>query len=562
MHGSRIVIPERGNAAVPAALFPLLVLLFVSVFATPAMYATEGVNGNLVTAQWLEKNYKNSDVVLIDASPAPMYMAKHLEGAINVELYSFAIRDKSPQEMDELYQSWGVTPGKKIVMYDQGGSFLATRVFFALYRDGYPVKDLLVLDGGFAKWQELGFPVTKDATPAPKPGTFTIRKRNEEALARLPEVLAASGDPANNALVEALGPDWHFGQVQAMSKAGHIPNSTLLPSEDFFNPDKTFKSPQEIRKMLAYVGVRPEQQIYSYCGGGISASVPYFALKFMLGYPKVKLYAGSEMDWLSDERDLPYWTFDSPYLMRETNWLQFWNGQRSRSIGLSRVTVIDVRPAEAYNLGHLPFALNIPHEVFKANLNNPTKLAEILGPAGVDSNYEAVIVSGAGLTKESALAFLALEQLGQKKTSVFIDSFEQWTKHGYTLSNKPTIVGAKKMPYDTAITPTDYAVRVRNGVVVTSATGTQGVYPKVFIASGKELPAKPQDGKVVHVPYTELLNSDGTPKAAKDIFAILSKAGVPRYAELVCISDDPSEAAVNYYVLKLMGYPDIKVQTI
>jgi hypothetical protein len=29
--------------------------------------------------------------------------------------------------------------------------------------------------------------------------------------------------------------------------------------------------------------------------------------------------------------------------------------------------------------------------------------------------------------------------------------------------------------------------------------------------------------------------------------------------EIVCVSDDPGEAAVSYYVLKLMGYPDVKV---
>ena len=61
------------------------------------------------------------------------------------------------------------------------------------------------------------------------------------------------------------------------------------------------------------------------------------------------------------------------------------------------------------------------------------------------------------------------------------------------------------------------------------------------------------------MPYTELLNADGSPKPAKDIWSIIAKAGVPRYAEIVCFSDDPGEAAVNYYILKLMGFPDIKV---
>jgi 3-mercaptopyruvate sulfurtransferase SseA len=42
-------------------------------------------------------------------------------------------------------------------------------------------------------------------------------------------------------------------------------------------------------------------------------------------------------------------------------------------------------------------------------------------------------------------------------------------------------------------------------------------------------------------------------------WTILTKAGVPRHAELVCYSEDPGEAAVNYFILKLMGFPDVKV---
>ena len=89
--------------------------------------------------------------------------------------------------------------------------------------------------------------------------------------------------------------------------------------------------------------------------------------------------------------------------------------------------------------------------------------------------------------------------------------------------------------------------------------GTQGLYPKIFIASGKTAPAKAPDGKVVHLPYTSLVNADGKPKAAKDIWNILVQAGVPRYAGLVTFADEPGEAAANYYLLKLMGFPDVKV---
>ena len=38
---------------------------------------------------------------------------------------------------------------------------------------------------------------------------------------------------------------------------------------------------------------------------------------------------------------------------------------------------------------------------------------------------------------------------------------------------------------------------------------------------------------IVYLPYTELLDSDSSPKHAKEIWTILSKAGVTRFAELV-----------------------------
>lgn len=523
--------------------------------------AEEGIKGNLVDVTWLEKNLKNPDVVILDASPET-YAGQHIPGAIGVNIYdlfAYGFGGISDAKVEQLFRSWGISSGKKIVMYDKGGDQLATRLFFDLDYHGVPAENLFILDGGLFKWQKDGLPVTKDPTPAPKNGTFKLAKLNEDVRGTLPEVLTASGDTANNALVEGLEAAWHFGAIAPFDRAGHIPNGIMTQSADFYNPDKTFKSPEEIRTMLTYLGVRPEQQIYTYCGGGVAATVPFFAAKFIADYPKVKVFPESELGWLSDQRELPYWTFDAPFLMRETGWLQFWSGQMIRMFLGAPVSLVDVRSAAAFNQGHIPFSLNIPADVFKSNVAHPARLAEILGPAGVNASDEAVVISGAGITKDSALTFVMLEKLGQKKVSVFMDSMDKWAQLHYPVSKDATVVGPPKGPHDVSIPPTTYPGNFRKDVVITDAKSTHGIYPKVFIASGKEVPAKAQDGKVVHVPYTDLLNADGTPKAAKDIWDVLAKAGVPRYAELVCFSDDPGEAAVNYFILKLMGFPDIKV---
>ena len=539
----------------------LLAIAVCLLLAQPSL-AQEGIKGNLVSVNWLEKNLKNADVLILDASPSQIYSAKHIPGAISYDIFTYGVQEMPVAEIEKRYQSWGISPGKKIVMYDQGGTFLGTRLLFSLFYYGFPAKDLLILDGGLSKWQEAGLPVTAEITPAPKKGSFTIRNRNEDIKVELPEFLTASGDPRQNVLLEALDPDWHFGGSPFFSKAGHIPNAIMMPSADFYNQDKTFKSVEEMRTMLNYLGIKPEQKIYTHCGGGIAASVPFFALKFLLDYPMVKLYPGSQLEWVSDQRELPLWTYDAPFLMRETQWLQFWGGKRTRMYGISHVSIVDVRPADVFNSGHVPFAVNIPSDVFKSYIDNPGKLAEILGTAGVNASHEAVVISGEGLTRDAALAFVMLEKLGQKKVSVFVDTIDKWANLGFAVTKDPTVVGPPKVPTDLSVLPAVYPVNENKEVIIADLKNTHGIYPKVFIASGKNVPVSAQDGKVVHVPYTDLLNANGTPKAAKDIWNILSKAGVPRYAELVCYSDDPGEAAVNYFILKLMGYHDIKVLTI
>ena len=542
--------------------YRFLLVIAASLSMSCPLTAQDGPQGNLVTTSWLHKNLKKANLVILDASPSKIYTAKHIPGALNYDIFTYGVEEMPIAKVEALYQSWGISPGKKIVIYDQGGTFFATRLYFSLDYYGVTTKNLFILDGGLSKWQEAGLPVVSDPTPPPKKGSFTAGKLRKNVRVDLPEFLNASGDTRDNVLLEALDASWHFGGNHFLCRSGHIPNAVMLPATDFFNPDKTFKSAQEIRKMLTYFGIRPEQQVLTHCGGGIAASVPFFALSSLLNYPKVKLYPGSLLEWVSDQRELPVWTYDAPFLMRKASWLQSWGGKMMRMYGQSHISIVDVRTPDAFNEGHLPFAINIPSDILKKNISNPEELAGMLGPAGVNGSNEAVVVSGEGLTKESALAFVLLEKLGQKKVSVFMDPLNEGAKYGFAVTKDTTRIGPRSTPYDLSIPPTNYPRNFREGVMIVKPENTQGLYPTVFIASGNASPAKAPDGRVVHVPYTELLNADGTPKAANDVWNILTKAGVPRYAELVCFSDDPGESAANYFILRLMGYPDIKVLVI
>jgi len=529
-------------------------------FIAASLFLTQtpaAASGQLTTPQWLQANLTRADLLIIDASPGKLHGAGHIPGAVNVDVFTYGARDMSPAEKEKQLQSWGIDASKTIVIYDQGGTYLATSLLFDLYYHGFPRDRVMVLDGGLAKWKATGGVVTKDPTPRPAPGTFHITKTEEGARAHLGDVLVASGDPSHTTLVEALEPSQHYGADKFFDRAGHVPNAIMTPSDDYFNADKTFKSPEEIRRMLSYLGVTPDHPVYSHCGGGIAATVPYFAMKFMLDYPDVKLYKESQLEYLRDDRGLPFWTYDAPQMVREKTWLAGWNARMLRMFGASRLSVVDVRPAAAFDQSHVPFAINIPADVFRRELASPERLAQYLGAAGVDMNEEAVIISRGGLNPDSALAYLALEQLGQKKVSVLSDSVDDWAFAGLTVEKTGEAADPKKPPMP--VMPKTYRVNERSGIVTRNPGATSGPYPKVYVAAGKSLPTRVPDGKVIHVPYTDLVNADGTPKAAKDIWAALVKAGVPRYAEIVTFSDDPGEAAASYFIFKLMGYPDVKV---
>ena len=538
----------------------LLLTATLSLMAQPSI-AAEGTHGRLASVGWLKENLRRADVVVIDASPAPVHRQQHIPGAVLSDLFTFGPKDLSLAQIEGRLRAWGVSAGQQVVLYDQGGTYMATRLFWDLVHHGFPAESLLILDGGMSKWLSAGGEVTNVGTPTPRPGTIRMTTLNQDVRVRLPEFLAATGDPRNNVLLEALEPSYFFGGAAFFNRAGHVPNATLMPSTDFYNPDKTFKSPQEMRRMLDHLGIRPEQQVLTYCGGGGAAAVPFFALKFMLDYPQVKMFQESLMGWLQDERELPVWTYGAPYLARDTPWLKAWGSPMLKAFGLSQVSIVDVRAADVFKLGHVPLAMNVPAETFKSNRRSPEKLAALLGQAGVDRSHEAVVVSDGGLNESSALAFLMLESLGQDKVSIFMDSIERWAELGHEVARPAAAAGPGKPPEPSSTPAKPHAANLRASMLVSDPKSTQGPYPKLYVASGAQPPARTPEGRVLHLPYAQFLNADGTPKAAKDIWNALAKAGVPRYAEIVVFADSLGEAAVNYVVFRMMGFADVKVWT-
>jgi thiosulfate/3-mercaptopyruvate sulfurtransferase len=78
---------------------------------------------------------------------------------------------------------------------------------------------------------------------------------------------------------------------------GHLPGATLILWQDLFADQKTmkWKSPTELRALFERAGVKPGQQIVTYCAVGMRASLMAWAAT-SLGLP-AQVYVGSWQDW-------------------------------------------------------------------------------------------------------------------------------------------------------------------------------------------------------------------------------------------------------------------------
>jgi 3-mercaptopyruvate sulfurtransferase SseA len=116
------------------------------------------------------------------------------------------------------------------------------------------------------------------------------------------------------------------------------------------------------------------------------------------------------------------------------------------------------------------------------------------------------------------------------EVSVLMDSVDEWGLRGSELTKVPTVVGAPQTPKDITVPPATYVAQPRVAVLVSDPKAARGEYPKVYVASGKAASARAPESQMVRLPYTDMLNADY-----------------------------PAEAAVNYYIFRLMGWPDVKV---
>ncbi|MBM4323200.1 MAG: sulfurtransferase [Deltaproteobacteria bacterium] len=191
----------------------------------------------------------------------------------------------------------GVSNPMWIILYSEKSNPNAT--FLAWVLDHLGHKKVGILNGGWEKWVTEKFPVTQNY-PSFSPGKF-FGKVMPDTLAEkkwIRDHLSTKGVM----IVDARSPKQYSGEEGEEIRRGHIPGAKNLFWETTLEGDEVrgWKKREDIEKLFAELGITKEKEIIVHCRTGREASHLYFTLSYVLGYPNVRLYRGSWVEWAAD----------------------------------------------------------------------------------------------------------------------------------------------------------------------------------------------------------------------------------------------------------------------
>jgi thiosulfate/3-mercaptopyruvate sulfurtransferase len=180
----------------------------------------------------------------------------------------------------------GIGPGVRVVAYDDASGSTAARLWYLLRAHGH--DDVAVLDGGIARWQAEGRPLSTDEPPL-APAVFTARLRPGFVVFK-PQMLR---EHAVRLVLDARIAPRYRGEMEPIDpRAGHVPGARNAPWTENLTSDAVpvFRSPEQLRARYAALGAGSEEPVV-YCGSGVTACHDLLALH--LAGLRGTLYAGS-----------------------------------------------------------------------------------------------------------------------------------------------------------------------------------------------------------------------------------------------------------------------------
>jgi thiosulfate/3-mercaptopyruvate sulfurtransferase len=268
----------------------------------------------LASTEWLAEHLNDPNLRIVDLryyfdgrDGHAIYLQGHLPGAVHAS-YPTDLGDPSqmptnlipaPEQMAATMRRLGISNDTVVVGYDDEGGHFASRLWLNLTYYGH--DNVKVLNGGIQKWVAEGRPLaTGEVTPPP--GTFRPGQPRENLRIRGGELRAKLGEP-NLALLDVRRLSEYTGEELRAARGGRIPGAKLLLWRDNLTGDWQFRPAEEIRARHDAVGATPDQEIVTYCQGGVRAAHAAFSLR-LIGYENVRVYDGSWAEW-GNQSDTP-----------------------------------------------------------------------------------------------------------------------------------------------------------------------------------------------------------------------------------------------------------------
>ncbi len=263
----------------------------------------------LVSTDWVLDNLNASNLRILEVDEdVLLYDEWHIPNALKIDwekdVVDQEVRDFIDKKgFEQLMSRLGISNDTTVVLYGDKSNWWACYFFWLMKYYGH--EDVRIMDGGRKKWELEGKPRTKEVPNfqstryEAKPPDDGIRIFAVEILNRI--LLKDE----NFKLVDIRSPEEYTGKLIHMPdypqegalRGGHIPSAINVPWGRNVREDGTFKSDEELRSMYEELGITPDKEIITYCRIGERASLTWFVLKYLLGYPRVRLYDGSWTEW-------------------------------------------------------------------------------------------------------------------------------------------------------------------------------------------------------------------------------------------------------------------------
>ena len=223
-----------------------------------------------------------------------------LQGALSDAESSFRFTVPSAGQFARSVGDLGITASDEVVIYSSTHPMWATRMWWLFRLFGHQTVKLL--DGGLSAWKAAGLAV--EAGESRKVAAEYGQPVRQDHWFVDGEAILSRQVAGGLCLINALSEQQHRGEGPHYGRPGHITGSESLPWGSFLNEDLSFKSSDELKAHFDAVGAFDQNEIITYCGGGIAATVPIFSLALLGIEEGVALYDRSLSEW-AQQRDWP-----------------------------------------------------------------------------------------------------------------------------------------------------------------------------------------------------------------------------------------------------------------